>query len=409
MPEIAAGAVPRMRVGIVGLGTAGTQIVPEIIKHPHLVLAAGCDNRIAAREQFTSRYGIPAYGTVGELATSPDVDAVYVASPNNLHCEHVVQAAEAGKEIIVEKPMGLSLAECDVMIEAAERNKVRLLAGHTHSFDAPIQAMAQLISDGVIGDVYMLHNLYYTDWLFRGRLPAELDAGLGGGTVYRQGPHSVDIMRLLAGSPAKTVRAVVSNADPAHPTDGGFVALITFENGAVATIVYSGYAYFDSGELTFGVGESGSPRSSDTHVAARQLISQLDSAQEATYKDSMRFGGSRAGDWLRQEHVADPSLRKQPFFGLTIVSGTLGDLRQYPDGVRVYGQDRVRDVPVPRASLEREAELDVVYRAWKDDAPLPSHDGRWAKATLEVVLAIRESSRTGQEVPLVHQTAPAAH
>jgi phthalate 4,5-cis-dihydrodiol dehydrogenase len=91
------------------------------------------------------------------------------------------------------------------------------------------------------------------------------------------------------------------------------------------------------------------------------------------------------------------------------VSGTRGDLRQYPNGVRVYGPDGVRDVPVPRASLEREAELDVLYQAWQANVPLPSHDGRWAKATLEVVLAIRESSRTGQEVRLAHQTAPAIH
>jgi phthalate 4,5-cis-dihydrodiol dehydrogenase len=397
-----------MRVGIVGLGTAGTQIVPEITRHPHLALAAGCDNRPAARKQFAAKYEVPAYATVEELAASPGVDAVYVASPNRFHCAHVVAAAQAGKEIIVEKPMALSLDECDVMIEAAERNGVRLLAGHTHSFDAPIRAMAELIGDGVIGDVYMLQNLYYTDWLFRGRLPDELDAGLGGGTVYRQGPHAVDILRLLAGSPAVSVRAVVSDADRAHPTDGGFTALITFAGGAVATIVYSGYAYFDSSELTFGVGESGSPRSPGTHAASRALIGGLSPDEEATYKDSMRFGGSRAGDWLSAEHV-EPDQRRHPFFGLTIVSGTRGDLRQYPDGVRVYGPGGVRDVPVPRASLEREAELDVLYQAWRANTPLPSHDGRWAKATLEVVLAIRESSRTGREVRLAHQTAPAVH
>ncbi|WP_432824607.1 Gfo/Idh/MocA family protein [Dactylosporangium sp. CA-092794] len=409
MPEPKAGRDRRMRVALIGLGTASTQIVPEILSHPNLDLASGCDTREEARDQFTNKYGLPAYATVAEMVADPGVDAVYVASPNRFHCEHVTTAAEAGKEVIVEKPMALSLDECDVMIDACDRNDVRLLAGHTHSFDAPIVAMSELIRQGVIGDVYMLHNFYYTDWLFRGRLPEELDTELGGGTVYRQGPHSVDIVRLLAGSPAKSVRAVVSTADDAHPTEGGFVTLMTFESGAVATIVFSGYAYFDSSELTFGYGEAGAPRSPSTHADARRLIGGLTPAQEARYKDSMRFGGDRAGDWMRDEVDVDPALRRHPFYGLTVVSGTKGDLRQYPEGVRIYGAGGVRDIEVPMASLEREAELDVLYKAWRDDTALPSHDGRWAKASLEVLLAIRESSRTGREIQLSHQVGPTAH
>jgi len=397
-----------MRVALIGLGTASTQIVPEILSHPHLDLASGCDTREEARDQFTNKYGLPAYSTVEEMVAAPDVDAVYVASPNRFHCDHVTIAAEAGKEIIVEKPMALSLDECDVMIDACDRNGVRLLAGHTHSFDAPIVAMSELIQQGAIGDVYMLHNIYYTDWLFRGRLPEELDPELGGGTVYRQGPHSVDIVRLLAGSPAKRVRAVVSSADPTHPTEGGFVVLLTFESGAVATITFSGYAYFDSSELTFGYGEAGTPRSPDTHSRARHLIGGLSPTEEAVYKDSMRFGGARAGDWLRDELDVDPSLRRHPFYGLTLVSGTKGDLRQTPSGVRIYGADGFREVEVPMASLEREAELDVLYKAWREDTALPSHDGRWAKASLEVLLAIRESSRTDREIELSHQVGYAA-
>lgn len=388
-----------MRVGIVGLGTASTQIVAEITGHPHLELVAACDVRSQAREQFAARFGVPAHETVAELAASPEVDAVYVASPNNFHCEHVIIAAEHGKEIIVEKPMALSLDECDRMIEAADRNGVRLLAGHTHSFDSPVRAMSELIENGTIGDVYFVHNLYYTDWLFRGRLPDELDPAKGGGTVFRQGPHSVDIVRLLAGGDVRSVRAVTNAVDPGHPTEGGFVAMLFFERGVTATIVFSGYAFFDSSELTYGLGESGDPRPRDTHAGSRHTINSLGSAdQEARYKDSMRFGGSRAGQWLHER--VDPAARKHPFYGLTLVSGTKGDLRQSPDGILIYDNEGIREIPVERASLEREAELDVLYHAWRDDVSLPSHDGRWAKVTLEVLLAIRESSRIGREIVL---------
>ncbi|GAA5199881.1 Gfo/Idh/MocA family oxidoreductase [Rugosimonospora acidiphila] len=390
-----------MRVGIVGLGTASTQIIPEIADHPHLELVAGCDVRPAAREQFANRYHRPAYETVERLAAAPDVDAVYVASPNAFHCEHVTTVAAHHKEIIVEKPMALTLAQCDQMIDAARRAGVRLLAGHTHSFDAPILKMAELIESGAIGSVYMLQNLYYTDWLYRGRLPDELDATKGGGTVFRQGPHSVDIIRLLAGRPVRSVRAVTSSVDPRHPTEGGFMALLSFDGGAVATIVFSGYGYFDSSELTFGIGENGDPRPADTHATSRRTIGAFASAeQEAAYKDSMRLGGERAGQWLRSGPPPDPARRRHPFYGLTIVSGTGGDLRQSPNGLVRYDDTGAHEIPVPRASLEREAELDILYEAWRRDAPLPSHDGRWARATLEVLLAIRESSRTGEQIPI---------
>jgi phthalate 4,5-cis-dihydrodiol dehydrogenase len=390
-----------MRVGIVGLGTASTQIVPEIDNHPHLRLVGGCDVRGEARDQFASKYHLPAYETVEAIASAPDVDAVYVASPNNLHCEHATIVAEHGKEVIVEKPMALSLEQCDQMIDAARRHGVRLLAGHTHSFDAPIQRMAELIDRGAIGSVYMLHNLYYTDWLYRGRLPDELDATKGGGTVFRQGPHSVDIMRLLAGQPIRSVRAVINSADPRHPTEGGFVALLSFAGGVAGTIVFSGYSYFDSSELAFGIGENGNPRPPTTHAISRKTIGAFTCVEdEVAYKDSMRFGGQRAGQWLRSGRQPDPTQRKHPFYGLTIVSGTKGDLRQSPDGILMYGESGPREIPVPRASLEREAELDILYHAWRADAPLPSHDGQWAKTTLEVLLAIRESSRTGAEVRL---------
>lgn len=392
-----------MRVGVIGLGTASTHIVPEIIGHPHLELAAGCDTRAAAREQFEKDHELPAYETAVELCASPSVDAVYVSSPNSFHCEHVVSAAKAGKEIIVEKPIALSLEECDRMIRAADENGVRLLAGHTHSFDAPIVRMAELIRDRVIGDVYMIHNLYYTDWLFRGRLPEELDTAKGGGTVFRQGPHSVDIIRLLAGDSVRSVHAVTSAVDPRHPTEGSFVVMLTFAGGAVATIVFSGYAFFDSSELTFGVGESGAPRPADTHAKARAHIRSLaDPAAEAAYKDSMRFGGERAGEWLRSESYCDPQSRKHPFYGLTLVSGTLGDIRQSPDGLLLYNDSGVREIDIPRAALERESELEMLYRAWSSDQPLESHDGRWARDTLEVLLAIHESQESGNVIDLRH-------
>src|SRR5207253_234403 len=115
---------------------------------------------------------------------------------------------------------------------------------------------------------------------------------------------------------------------------------------------------------------------------------------------SVRYAGTKQGAWGGR-----PVEKHHEFYGLTVVSCERGDMRQSPDGLFVYEDEGRREVPVPVRGSERDAELDCLYEAWRNDRPLPSHDGRWGKATLEVCLAIRESSRLRQEVLLKHQVA----
>ncbi len=74
----------------------------------------------------------------------------------------------------------------------------------------------------------------------------------------------------------------------------------------------------------------------------------------------------------------DRSTPKHPYYGITVVSGTRGDLRQTPDGIAIYGNEGRQETVVPRQALEREAELSVLYDAWADEKPLASHDATWA-------------------------------
>src|SRR5258708_271785 len=110
-----------MRVGLAGLGAASTEIVRALRMNPKVSLAAGCDVRPEILEVFADREGLPTFTSVAEMARSPEIDVVYVATPNHLHCEHVVAVAEAGKDVIVEKPMALTLDECDRMVGSAQR------------------------------------------------------------------------------------------------------------------------------------------------------------------------------------------------------------------------------------------------------------------------------------------------
>ena len=397
-----------LRFGIAGLGTASTAILPEIVAHPHMKVTAAADPRREALGKFASQFGGETYESVEAMCKSPNVDAVFVCTPNHLHAEHTITAAEHGKQVIVEKPMALTLDECAAMIAATERNGVRLLVGHTHGFDAPVRAMARIIHSGELGRPLMLNGWYFTDWIYRPRMPDELTPAKGGGVVYRQGPHHVDIMRILGGGMVRSVRGSTTIADPARAVEGSYMAFLDFENGAAASITFSGYARFDSSELTGGVGETGRRRDPEAHLKSHARVQGYAKPEdEWTFKDAVRFGGARQGEW---EVVAAGDTGKEgrighPFFGVIVASCERGDIRQTPAGLRVYENHSRREIEIPMSALEREAELDFMYNAWANDAPLAAHDGRWGRATLEVCLGILQSARERREVSMLHQTS----
>ena len=116
--------------------------------------------------------------------------------------------------------MATTLDEAQAMIDAAGRAGVVFNVGHSHSYDEPYRAMRELIASGELGRVRLLHNIYYSDWVYRPRRPEELDAKLGGGITFRQGAHQFDILRLLAGGLVKSVRAQTFDWDPQRPVIG---------------------------------------------------------------------------------------------------------------------------------------------------------------------------------------------
>jgi len=389
-----------IRFGIAGLGTVSNTVLPELRDHPNVTIAAAADVRPEARERFTALYSVPAYASVEDLCASPDIDAVYVLTPNPFHATHATMAAERGKQVVVTKPIATTLADCDTMIAAAERHGVRLMAGTTPAFTPVIMEMAAIVQRGDLGRLLLVNTWWQTDWLYLPRMPEELDVNQGGGVVFRQAPHQIDIVRTIGGGMVRSVRARASRGDPDRPVEGGFMAFLEFENGAAAAMTYSGYAHLDTTEFTYGTDAQGMPRGPEKHLNTRRRASSFvgDRNKEATYKNSVRLGGIREGEWGGERPT-----KGHEFYGLTIVSCERGDLRQTANGLMIYGDEAWREVPLAVRGSEREAELDCLYEAWSADRPLPAHDGRWGKATLEVCLAILESSREHRDVVLRHQ------
>jgi phthalate 4,5-cis-dihydrodiol dehydrogenase len=392
---------PKMRIGIAGLGAGAVNALsaaPGLTSHPNVELVAAADPRPEARDAFASLYGGRTYATVEELCEASDLDAVYILTPNALHAEHAVIAAEHGKQVIADKPMALTLDDCDAMIRAAERNGVRLLIGHSQSLDSGILKMVEIVRSGVLGRPIMITSNYYNDWLYRPRSRDELDPStLEGSLVLRQGAVQLDIVRMLGGGMARSVRGTILIADKARRIEGAYAAYLEFEDGTPATIAFDAHGHFDSAELTFGIGLQGRLQDRESHLGThRQRRSYVTPDEEHAFKDTTRVGGERA------RTKPDAPAAKHQFFGLTIVSCERGAIRQSPDGVMVYCQDAWHEEKIaPR--LYTETELDLMYRAWAKDEPLEFADGPWGKATTEACLAILSSASERREILLKHQ------
>jgi len=381
-----------MRIGAAGLGRAFTLMLPTLAADARVKLLAAADPRAEARRRFSADFDGRAYASVEELCADPEVDVVYVATPHQFHAEHARLAFNNGKHALVEKPMALTLDECRSMVDAARAAKRQLIVGHSHSFDAPIRRTRELIAGGRYGKLQMITAMMFTDFLYRPRRPEELDTARGGGAVYNQAAHHVDIVRLLGGGRLKSVRAQTGAWDPARPTEGAYSALLTFEDGAFATITYSGYAHFDSDEFTGWVGEGGQMKDANAYGAARKLLA----GDEMQIKNARNYGGTQ------QQKAASRLLHQH--FGVLIASCERADLRPLPEGVWIYadGEKKLERLPAPK--VQRAEVIDELYGAVVE-GKAPVHDGEWALATTEACIAMLQSAKEQRELPLRSQTA----
>ena len=365
---------------------------PTLAADERVKLVAAADPRPEALSRFKADFGGRGHATVEELCRDPAVQVVYVATPHQFHAAHTALAAAAGKHILVEKPMALTLDECRSMSAAARKHGVHLVVGHSHSFDAPIALTRNLIAGGRYGRLKMITALNFTDFLYRPRRPEELDTAKGGGAVFNQAAHHVDVIRLLAGGKAKSVRAGTGSWDPARPTEGAYSAFLTFEDGTFASFTYSGYGRFDSDEFTGWIGEGGQKKNPDNYGVARRALA----GNEIQVKNARNYGGAQytpPSDRLLHQH-----------FGVLIASCEKADLRPLPEGVMVYADDKKEWVELKPPQVQRAEVIDELHAAVVDGKP-PVHDGEWGTATMEVCLAILRSAREQKEVALQSQTA----
>jgi len=385
-----------LRVGVAGLGMAGGGILASLSRVPGVEIVAAADLRPQARALFREQFHGRSHDGLDELCDDEDVDAIWLATPSHLHAEQMQFAAERGKHVVVEKPFAVSLEECRRMIDSAERNGVALIAGGARSFDPAFVAMRQLIESGRLGALRALNTWSFTGWMIRPREPYEVDVDHGGGAVFNQAPHPIDVLRLLGGGMVRSVRGTTTEWMPERPCPGYFTGFLEFEDGVSATLSYNGYGYIQAWELLPWGETADRQRSSDAAYEYRRSL-RAGTADEYAARETLRFAGRSGpfgfggdGQWT----PADA--------GLVVASCERGEIRQSATGLYVYDDEGRHDEPIPREGGLRLNEVTELRNAISGKGP-SLHDGRWGMATMEVVLALMQSGSEHKEVFLQHQ------
>ncbi len=392
---------PVLNLGIIGLGGGASQMLPAFARHSRVSVTAAADIDQDQLDKFRTQYEGETFLSAEAICRSPSVDVVYIATPNQFHSEHALIALENKKHVYMEKPMTLTLEEADVMIQAAERNGMQLAVNVKHSFEPRVRKIREMVVSEELGKLRMLNYWYFNDWLYSPRTAEELTPELGGGVPWRQGPHQFDILRTIAGGLVRTVRATTGVWDETRPVPGCYSSFLEFENGVVATAVYSGYDHFSSRELTYRVDEGDAWPDPPVHAKARTALREAGSKEaETAMKRDRRFGGSG-----RDPAGAAPGQRRPtPWIlgGPLVASFDKGDVRLTPNGLMVYGEEEKREIPLPSLPDGRDGIIDEVYQAVVNGRR-PSNDGHWGKATLEVLLALFQSGKERREIQMSHQ------
>jgi predicted dehydrogenase len=224
-----------VRWGIIGCGdVARKRVAGAIQSDPNSKLIAVCRRDSAKLREFADAFDVSvATASADELILSPEIDAIYIATPVNLHCPQTIAAAAAGKHVLVEKPMAMSTAECDEMITACAEADVRLGVAYYRPFYPVIHRMLELVEQGEIGRVLSVSATTCTPFAID---PGEdgywrvLPEAGGGGALMDIGSHRLDLFLRMFG-PVADVKAQCGTVAANYSADDVATLALRFESG----------------------------------------------------------------------------------------------------------------------------------------------------------------------------------
>lgn len=221
--------------GIIGCGDVARKRVARAIQNdPDSELVAVCRRNEEKLREFAEAFGTPIATTnADELLASPEVDAVYIATPVNFHCPQTLAAARAGKHVLVEKPMAMSVAECDQMIAACRNAGVQLGVAYYRPFYPVIKRMQELVEQGEIGSVLSVSATTCTPFAINsgddGYWRVLPESG-GGGALMDIGSHRLDLFLRMFGA-IVDVKAHCGTVAATYDADDVATLALRFESG----------------------------------------------------------------------------------------------------------------------------------------------------------------------------------
>jgi UDP-N-acetyl-2-amino-2-deoxyglucuronate dehydrogenase len=339
--------------GIVGCGMISGFHAKAIADLRGAKLVACCDTRAESADRFAAAHNCKSYHSLDDMLADKAVDIVTIATPSGLHMAPAVAAAKAGKHVIVEKPLEVTLKKCDKIIRACEENGVKLSTVFPSRFHDSSVKMKRAIDAGrfgrlTVGDAYVKWfrtQQYYDSGAWRGTWALD-----GGGALMNQAVHSVDLLAWLMG-PVKEVCA--QTAQLAHErieVEDVVVATLRFVNGALGVIEATTAAYPGYLKRIEISGSEGTAVLEEEDLKAWDFakLAKEDKAILAEMKKSKSTGGG----------AADPS-----------AIGHHGHAKQFADVLDAIRKDRA-----------------------------PAIDGHEGRRSIEIIQAIYKSAETGGKV-----------
>jgi UDP-N-acetyl-2-amino-2-deoxyglucuronate dehydrogenase len=335
------------RVGIVGCGRISQFHIDAIGKVDGLTLAAVADVDEPRARLAGEKAGVPAFASMEAMLAGAELDVVAVCTPSGLHPEHGIAAAKAGKHVVSEKPMALSLESAKALIDACDRAGTRLFVVKQNRLNPPVQLLKRAIDRGRFGRIFMANVTvrwqrpveYYDAEKWRGTW------ALDGGAIMNQASHYVDLLQWLVGPVKSVVAKTATQARPIEAEDSG-AAVLQFSSGAIGVLEVNVLTYPRNyeGSITL-IGETGTVKIGGTSV-------------------------NKVEHWAFAEYHDDDKLVDT------------GAINVNPPTVYGFGHEGYYRNVV--AVLRGQAKAET--------------DGREGKKSLALILAIYESARTGQSV-----------
>ncbi len=226
-----------LNIGIISCSVMAQAHMQAVKNNVHANLAALCDVNETLLHEVAEKFGVKkAFTDYRDVLADPEIDAIIIVTPDQTHREITLAALEAGKHVLCEKPMALTLEDCAVMIEAAKNAKTKMMVGQICRYTPGFIAAKELIDRGEIGELFFVETEYAHDYA-KIDMPWRLDplrhGFLGGGC------HAVDLARWIAGDPVEVFAYANHKMLHNYPTDDCTIAVMKFPNDVIGKVFVS--------------------------------------------------------------------------------------------------------------------------------------------------------------------------